>query len=48
VPPSPALQILTGSVGAWGIGPQDWPAEHSAAVVQSWSGPIAVDGQGPA
>jgi len=48
VPPSPAVQILTGSVGAWGIGPQDWPAEHSAAVVQSWSGPIAVDGQGPA
>jgi hypothetical protein len=44
-PASGGRQIMTGSVGACGIGPHVSPrAEHSAADPQSWIGPIAVEG----
>ena len=42
------VQILTGRVGACGIGLHVSPrAKHSADDVQSWRGPMAVEGQGP-
>jgi hypothetical protein len=43
-----AVQILTGSVGAAGIGAQVSPrAKHSADDVHSWSGPMGVVAHGP-
>jgi hypothetical protein len=42
------VQILTGRVGACGIGPHVSPgATHSAVDVQSWRGPMGDEGHGP-
>jgi hypothetical protein len=43
-----ALQILMGSVGATASGPQVSPrVRQSVSDVQSWIGPIGVEGHGP-